>query len=274
MAAQKRGNGGKKLSITVVFWMLFIVVIAFFFIANLPKITANLQKTRFGDRLFNKPVEATDAGQELFFSNPADTPEEGVAQTPAFPETGIKPALPFDPAFPFGTDNSADLQQTPPLPALAAGQEKTPAVQPLPVSPNIRERTLWFVVVDGGGGIFLKPVKRSLPAAAAPLVEVITSLLTGPDSAESASGLTTLIPPGAKLINARIQGNTAILNFNESFLFNSYDAEGYYAQLRQIVWTATEFPNVRNVQILIENRKVEFLGLTLRIDKPWSRETL
>jgi spore germination protein GerM len=57
-------------------------------------------------------------------------------------------------------------------------------------------------------------------------------------------------------------------------MFNGYGAEGYVAQLRQIVWTATEFPNIHDVQILIEGRRIEFLGESIRIGRPISRDSL
>ncbi|MDR2865644.1 MAG: GerMN domain-containing protein, partial [Spirochaetaceae bacterium] len=44
--------------------------------------------------------------------------------------------------------------------------------------------------------------------------------------------------------------------------------------LRQIVWTATEFSSVHDVQILIEGRKIDFLGEAIRIDRPLSRNSL
>lgn len=225
------------------------------------------------DRIFNRPVESTSPALEdggAAVEADIDAGQNSVSSPENLQSVPAEGGGLFDLSLPFGTENPADLQRGGAVPAAGAGN--TPPAAP-PVTP-MRERVLYLLTVDGSGMVFLKPVKRQLPNTASPLTESITSLLAGPDGAESAAGLTSLIPAGVKLINARIQGNTAFLNFSENFLFNNYDAEGYYAQLRQIVWTATEFPNIRNVQFLIENRKVEYLGLTIRIDKPLGRESL
>jgi hypothetical protein len=279
----RNNKSDRKLSAAAVFWILFIILIVFLFLANRGVIMENVEKTGFGRRLFNRPAQTTE------LDNPRPPPpaggETGLDAPPPerLPENAPPAGLPFNPAFPFGTDNSADLQALVPGAAGISGGADSDTVaggQGARVRgearerEEFRERTLYFVNVDSSGMVFLSPVKRRLSASAAPLYETIASLLDGPGAAEKNSGLTSLIPSGVALINARVQGNTAYLNFNEKFLFNTYDAEGYYAQLRQIVWTATEFPNVRNVQILVDNRKVDFLGLTIRIDKPLGRESL
>jgi spore germination protein GerM len=43
-------------------------------------------------------------------------------------------------------------------------------------------------------------------------------------------------------------------------MYNHYGIEGYAGQLKQIVFTATAFPNVQDVQILIEGEKHDYLG--------------
>ena len=265
----KKTQSSGKIPVRLIFWILFIIVITFIFIIKIPKMKQNLESTRFFDRVFNRPAEKTEqkvppGAVEIL---PENREGEGGLNVPPAGEIPVPPVLPFDPSIPFGTDNPADLQQGKPPASVQPDTSKQTARE-------VRERTLYFVTVDGSGMVFLSPVKRSLSATAAPLVEVVNSLLAGPNAEEIKSGFQTLIPNDAKLINARIDGNTAYLNFNERFQYNSLDAEGYYAQLRQIVWTVTEFPNVRNVQILVDNRRVEFLGLTIRIDKPLGRESL
>ncbi len=51
--------------------------------------------------------------------------------------------------------------------------------------------------------------------------------------------------------------------------------DGLEAQLKQVVWTATEFGSVRSVQILIGGKIADYLGPEgLRIRDPLSRESL
>jgi len=96
-------------------------------------------------------------------------------------------------------------------------------------------------------------------------------LLKGPSPAESGEGLSSLIPAGSRLLSAEVRDGTAYLNFNENFMFNENGAEGYIYQLRQVVYTATEFPTVQRVQILIEGRRLEYLGENIPIGSPVSR---
>jgi spore germination protein GerM len=70
----------------------------------------------------------------------------------------------------------------------------------------------------------------------------------------------------------RIEGNTALISFNEEFQYNSLGREGCEAQLKQIVWTATEFPNIHNVQILINGKKVDFLSEGINVTYPIGRQ--
>jgi spore germination protein GerM len=115
-------------------------------------------------------------------------------------------------------------------------------------------------------------VVRSIPASDSPLRDTLQALLNGPSSQELNLGLVSMIPAGAVLRGVVVRGDTAEIDFSESFRFNAQGVAAMTAQVRQIVYAATEFPNVRNVQILIEGRKVTYLGTEgVRIDAPLSR---
>jgi spore germination protein GerM len=128
--------------------------------------------------------------------------------------------------------------------------------------------------LDPEGSILRIQVTRQIPVSDSPLMDTLHALLRGPSLEETRRGLLTLIPEGTRLLSAMVRGQTAYLNFNEEFQFNTYGMEGYAAQLRQIVWTATEFPTVADVQILIEGRRLDYLGESIRIGSPLSREGL
>jgi spore germination protein GerM len=106
------------------------------------------------------------------------------------------------------------------------------------------------------------------------MLDVLQSLLQGPSAEERHRGLISLIPQGTRIINATVRGETAYINFSEEFQYNTYGVEGYAAQLKQVVWTATEFSNVKDVQILIEGRRVDYLGESVWIGSPLSRDML
>lgn len=126
--------------------------------------------------------------------------------------------------------------------------------------PKTTEVTLYFITIDSDGSVNRKSVKRSLAKSDSPLTDSINTLLQGPSLDEKSKNMMTLIPNGTKLLGASVKNGTATLNFSENFEFNTVGVEGYIAQLMQIVFTATEFPTVKNVQFLIEGEKRNYLG--------------
>ena len=103
-------------------------------------------------------------------------------------------------------------------------------------------------------------IERQLDLRDTPLGVSLQTLLKGPSTQELAEGLVSLIPPGSVLRSAWVRDGIAFLNFNEEFMFNPFGSQGLKAQLRQVVYTATEFSTVRGVQILIDGQTRQFLG--------------
>jgi spore germination protein GerM len=106
------------------------------------------------------------------------------------------------------------------------------------------------------------------------LTSTLKVLLAGPLPAEVKQGLITMLSQDISLRSVSVKGNTAYLDFNESFRFNSLGKEGLEAQLKQIVYSVTEFSNIENVQILIEANRSEYLGPEgIYIGTPLSRDS-
>lgn len=116
-----------------------------------------------------------------------------------------------------------------------------------------------FVAIDSEGTVIRKIVSRQV-AKDSPLTESLNALLSGPNALESKTGCQTLIPSGTKLYSAAVKSGTATLDFSEEFEINTNGVQGFLGQLMQIVYTATNFSTVQNVQILIEGEKKEYLG--------------
>ena len=106
------------------------------------------------------------------------------------------------------------------------------------------------------------------------MTDTLEALIAGPNSEERSRGLMSLIPQGTRILSATVRGNTAYISFSEDFQYNNYGVDGYAGQLREVVYTATEFPNVNNVQILIEGRQINFLGEGIWIGSPLNRDML
>ncbi len=159
---------------------------------------------------------------------------------------------------------------------------------PPPVAPSATEKPLdkpvvnqatkpfktYFVTVNGDGQIDLSPVTQQIVTASSPLTAVMKSLLEGPNPSDLSRGYLSLIPTGTRLLSIRVEDSTAFLSFSEDFQFNTLGMEGYSAQLKQIVYTATEFSTVKQVQILIEGKVREFLGSeSIPIGSPLTRSS-
>lgn len=147
------------------------------------------------------------------------------------------------------------------------GEPETQKVQEAPEqissnseAQNTSSARIFFVKVSDEGKITLKSLQRTVPASSSPLLVAINTLLEGPRPNELSSNLLSLVPEESILLGARIQNGTAYLDFNEMFRFNALGIEGYRAQIEQIVFTATEFPTVNQVQFLIEGQRVDYLG--------------
>jgi spore germination protein GerM len=104
--------------------------------------------------------------------------------------------------------------------------------------------------------------------------DALEAVIKGPSADESKRNLLSLIPGNVTILGATVRGSTAYIDFSEDFLFNTYGIEGYAGQLRQVVWTATEFGNIKDVQILVEGKRIDYLGEGIWIGSPLSRDSL
>lgn len=149
-------------------------------------------------------------------------------------------------------------------------EPKKPEGEP---APKTRRARLFFIAVSSEGRINIKGVIRPVQYMDAPLAATMEALLAGPTSAEVNQGLISLISPATRLRRVYIKEDTAYLDFSEAFRFNSLGKEGMQAQLKQVVYSATEFSNVKKVQVLIEGKTADYMGPEgVYIGKPLSRD--
>jgi len=139
---------------------------------------------------------------------------------------------------------------------------------------NLRSSTLYFVNVSDENKISLQGIMRPVYYDNSPLTETLTALISGLTSSELNKGLLSLIPTGTEILGISVANMTATINFNEALSFNNFGKEGLEAELKQIVYTATEFSTVDKVQILINGQKKQFLSTEgVFIGEPLSRLT-
>jgi spore germination protein GerM len=244
----------------LLFWLAFFTGVTFLFIMNMGRIKDTLKETNILSRL----------GREAASESVPPSVEQRIQ----------------DMALPVLTDNDASVTEAPrseqppsEAPQKEASRGDTAANVKKETKPEVTEkktveRAVYLMKLDSAGTIVWAKVKRVLPASDSPLQDALASLIKGPSTEEKKQGLISLIPTNSKIQSATVRGNTAYISFNEDFLFNTYGTEGYASQRRQIVLTATEFNNVKDVQILIDGKRIDYLGEAVWIGSPVSRAML
>jgi spore germination protein GerM len=268
--AKKKGSIGKVLKV-ITFWVLFGLLMSCLFLINRERIQNTIKNAHFPlwfsknvQLVQNKPPVPQEEKPPLFVERPEAQalPQTGEEQVPLTlttqespmeespsPETGVPAAFPVSNAVPM---------------TLAPAR---PSIQEVPIS-----RSLYFIQLDAEGTILHSPVSRSLPNSDTPLEDAVKALLDGPSLEEQQQGLISLIPSGTNLLSLMIRLETAYINLSEDFLYTPYGSEAYTAQLQQLVWTATEFPTIKDVQLLIEGKKLDYLGDITWIGSPIGRD--
>lgn len=259
-------------------WLIALVVILLLFLVNLGKIKETLESTKF------KEIVKTQREKEPEKPQPVPSAPKVEDTVPAPPQAEKKPAeepkkqplveTPQRPAPETGLDPKKQAEkpaaEKPAADKTAA--EKPAAEKPLP--PKTRQASLFFVRIDDDGIIVRQEVKRPVPASDSPLTDAVSALLKGPTEDEVRRKLISLVPAGTRLLGAQVRGSTAFINFSEAFMYNHYGIEGYAGQLKQVVYTATAFATVHDVQILIEGERHDYLGGEgVYIGRPLSRNS-
>ncbi|MFP4362599.1 MAG: GerMN domain-containing protein [Spirochaetia bacterium] len=258
----------KKSSLGCLFWLALALLVVVIFLLNVNTITNVLDSTGFVDVVRREigirqdPEVTRETEEEL---PPEIEQEEDELQDETEPEeqTRQTPQPEQEPE-----EQIEEQQEAAPIQQPTEQQREN---QEAPTE-NIRRGTLYFLRVDDSGSITLHPGIRSIRFRDAPLTRTVEALLAGPSPTELNSGLISLVPENTQLHSAWVSENTAFLNFNESFRFNRLGSEGIEAQMKQVIYTATEFANIRQVQILIEGEEVDYLGAEgFFIGEPLSR---
>jgi len=274
MARSKRK---KRASVGILFWVAFVLFVAVVFLYNKQNIENVLETTglmnvlsdRMGLSDDNEPEvtreddgeRASDSEDEGRQPSPEDEPElelepvePPVEETPP-PEPQSESEPQPEPESTTEPQDEPEVAAEPQAPPEEPQEREEPQVQP-------RRRTsrIYYIRVTEDGTIYPHQVERMVSYVDSPMTQTLNALLKGPTTEELNLGLLNLIPENTQLISAAVKDGVAYLNFNESFRFNPMGVEGFVAQLQQIIYSTTEFPTVNRVQILIEGKRVDYLG--------------
>jgi len=290
MAASRRNNKRSGSNAGTVFWLAVIVIVLFIFALNWGKIQQTLARTNFHEIVKTQttpdkapvapkapsPQDKTASPQDKPAS-PQDKPTSMQDKTTTSQDKGAEPPAANRPAAGAATPKAGKSDaKTSAQPSTIAPETNPKSAVPASAVSSARSRSasLFFVRIDDDGVIVRQEARRLIPASDSPLLDSLTALLKGPSEDEIRKKLISLVPQNTKLLSAQVRGSTAFLNFNEAFMYNHYGIEGYAGQLKQIVYTATAFPTVQDVQILIEGEKHDYLGGEgVYIGRPLSRNS-
>jgi len=243
----------KKRTLGCLFYIALVLLVLVVFLFNRGRVQEVLEKTGF-TRLFEKRAE--EPAEVVVAPLETERPQEEEQEKP--PPPAAPEAQPQEIVITVEKEPTAD--------ALPEKGEQAPA--------RTRQSRLFFISVSEDGQINMKGVIRAVEYVDAPLTATLGALLQGPTTAEVNQGLISLISPQTRINSVYIKGSTAYIDVNEAFRFNSLGKEGMIAELRQVVYTATEFPTVKTVQILVEGEVSKYLGPEgVAIDKPLGRES-
>jgi germination protein M len=248
----------KKSGLGCLFWLALALLVVVVFLYNRERINEVLISSGLLKGRGGRPVTVQTV-------RPPSAPAAPATPAPQQPAAGPQsPQGAQDGKQPTTSSPEVVIRITPPA-------AEKPAAEPAPT--RVRKARIFFVQVDQAGNISLQGVIRSIPYTDSPLRETLTALLDGQAGRELNGGLLTMIPPKVRLRNVYVKGSTAYIDLSDEFRFNPLGRAGLAAQVKQVVYTATEFSNVKDVQILIDGRRLDYLSSEgPYIGKPISRE--
>ena len=281
-----RRRARKTVPISVLLWTAIILFVLVLFLFNRVAIRDVMDRTdlltvlqRSVDNVMGRTLPAADTVPvpEVRRSPlPPAATEDAAAQPEAprepQPQVVTDPASVREDALPTAAPTASS--DAPPVAETTPNAPAQPDASPPPRVPSARQRRLFFAAVSDAGDIAVTGVMRAVDDTGSPLTATLRTLFAGPEPSEVKRGLITMIPPAVTLNRVYVSERIAYIDVSESFRFNPLGREGLDAQLQQIVFSATEFPGVEMVQILIDGRRVEFLGPEgAYIGKPIGRAT-
>ncbi|MGN0729209.1 GerMN domain-containing protein [Treponema sp.] len=273
--AEKKTKG-KKTGIGLALWLLAALLILIIFLVNQDRIAGNLKATGFFNKTGLKTPEFVEKA-EVKSASVSEKNEVAPIETIEIDLNGIgshteesEPELPAENIIPKNEtakkqQEVSALEKQEELPAAPKKTEKEASVRKeISVSTPPKDSTmklkLYFMSINSDGSVSRKEVTREMKKSDSPLVDAVNALIKGPIVAEENSGCRSLVSENTRLIGASVKNGVATLNFSGDFEFNRYGIEGLRGQLQQIVFTATAFPTVENVQFLVDGEKKEYLG--------------
>lgn len=128
-----------------------------------------------------------------------------------------------------------------------------------------REVTVYFPNKTGDK---LLPAKRKIKGEA-PVEEIVSLILEGPDEAERTAGMVGPFPRGVKLLEVAVRDRVANVDFSAELTKEFQGGStGEIMLASSLVNTLTKYPEIEKVQILVEGKSIESLSGHLDFSEP------
>ena len=255
---RKRRKKKSKFHLGASFWILLIVLLGIIFFLFHNDLEKALSKNKYFSKLKqeDKPLVVEDI--ESPGSKKSSSADKNTAKKEVPKDDGKKTVIKM------GNQVVSDDKDKP------AQKKQEPPKQ---IQSTFRDSALYFVFFSPSGDIKLSKINRKVQVAGSPLQAVMDVLLEGATPDELNQGYLSLIPPGTKLRSIRVSDGIATMDFSEEFMFNTFGPEGMRNQLKQIIYTASEFPTVKAVQFLIDGKKVDYISEGVKTKEPLTKNS-
>lgn len=138
---------------------------------------------------------------------------------------------------------------------------------------GIRKTVMYFKDKDG----YLVPVMRKIPWEEGIARKTLNNMIDNPEIRETLkpTGLLPVIPAGTEVLGISINDETGLckVDFSENVLNNGSEKEEE-SFIKGVVYTLTEFPAIKEVQILVDGKVLPSLKFGGNISKPLARENI
>lgn len=285
----------KRLPLGLLLWIVVIMLVVMYAAMNMDTL-----KTTVGGLLGKKdnaqqPQQQQGAAEntpnDIIVAPPAAEPASGTAAGPA--SGGSAQTAPQDMQQNM-QQNAADQAATtdgaaPASPAAPTNQPANPQTnqqnQPAQTAPQTqpaqqpKQYATWVYftrVRDDGASFALVKRQRSVSNPNTILTQTLGALFQGVTPDEQSAGARSFIPAASVIKSVSIRGKTAYIDISDGFLFNPMGRVATDAQIYQLVYTATEFSTIDNVQILINGAAVPYLSGEggINVSSPIARRNL
>ena len=255
---KRRKKKKSKFHLGASFWILLLVLLGIIFYLFHNNLEKAFSKNKYLSKLKqeDKPLVVEDI--ETPGNKKSAQTEKSTAKKEAPKDDGKKTVIKM------GNQVVSDDKDKP------APKKQEPPKQ---IQSTFRDSALYFVFFSSNGDIKLNKINRQVKVAGSPLQAVMDVLLEGVNTDEINQGYLSLIPPGSKLKSIRVSDGIATMDFSEEFMFNTFGPEGMKNQLKQVIFTASEFPTVKAVQFLIDGKKVDYISEGICTKEPLTKNS-